>query len=66
MVSSQGLSDSRRDYRPIQLDRLHDDIVWKGPYGELDHEARHSEQLVLEEDLVDHLLRTPENHRSPR
>jgi hypothetical protein len=33
---------------------------------ELDQKSRHAEQLVLEENLVDHFLRTSEQHCATR
>ena len=54
----------RRDLGAEQLDRAHDLRVRQRPDAELDEEAVVAEELVLEEDLLDDLLRAADEVRA--
>ena len=53
----------RRDLGTQQLDGSHDMLMRHGADGELSEEALMAEELVLEQDLVDDLLRTADQQR---
>src|SRR5262245_45081069 len=55
-ASRQLLAHARDDVAPEELDRAEDPLVRDPADRELEQEPVVSEELVLEEDLVDHLL----------
>ena len=58
--------DGRRDDRAEQLDGVHDLVVGQRPHAHLRQEAPVPEELVLEEDLLDHLRGAPHHQRPAR
>ena len=61
---AERLAHRGRDLRPEQLDRTHDARVRQRADAELHEEAAVPEDLVLEEDLLDHLLRAADEVRA--
>src|SRR3954454_18800743 len=57
-------ADDRRDLGAVELDRAHDARVRHRAHAELHEEAVVPEGLVLEENLLDHLLRAADEVRA--
>jgi hypothetical protein len=62
--SPQLAADDGRHARAEELDGAHDPVVRHGADAELHQEAVVAEELVLEEDLLRHLLRAADEARA--
>lgn len=64
-LTRDGLAHRRRDLSPEELNGAKDRGVRHGADTELGKEALVTEKLVLEKNLVDHLLRVADEQRPP-